>query len=66
MSAVPSLMFLYSNDATEIRYSDGSHLELSPCGSTMVYRHGGWPLRLRGKLIYIAVAAVCCVMSNMK
>ncbi|KAI8770556.1 hypothetical protein BgiBS90_028442 [Biomphalaria glabrata] len=37
MTPVPVLMILYSSDATEVRYSDGSRLELSPCGSTMIY-----------------------------
>ncbi|XP_005100231.2 uncharacterized protein C5orf34 homolog [Aplysia californica] len=48
--AVPVLMFLYSNDATEIRYSDGSRLELSPCGSTMVHHkaHSESRLSLKG------------------
>ncbi|CAG5127712.1 unnamed protein product, partial [Candidula unifasciata] len=37
MAIVPALMILYSNDAVEIRYSDGSRLELSPCGSSMIH-----------------------------
>ncbi|KAH9488313.1 hypothetical protein Btru_063764 [Bulinus truncatus] len=37
MPSLPILMVLYSSDALEIRYSDGSRLELSPCGSTMIY-----------------------------
>ncbi|BFZ00322.1 hypothetical protein BsWGS_03360 [Bradybaena similaris] len=37
MAIVPALMVLYSNDAVEIRYSDGSRLELSPCGSSFIH-----------------------------
>ncbi|XP_059143355.1 uncharacterized protein C5orf34 homolog [Physella acuta] len=37
MAPIPVLMILYSSDAVEVRYSDGSVLELSPCGSTMIH-----------------------------
>lgn len=37
MPAVPVLMVLYSNDAVEVRYSDGSCLQVAPCGSTFVH-----------------------------
>lgn len=45
--AVPLLMVLYSNDAVEIRYSDGSTLQLSACGSTMIHHEATSP-RKRG------------------
>ncbi|XP_041359472.1 uncharacterized protein C5orf34 homolog isoform X2 [Gigantopelta aegis] len=35
MEAVPVLMVIYTSDAVEVRYSDGSRLELSPCGSVI-------------------------------
>ncbi|XP_033760537.1 uncharacterized protein C5orf34 homolog [Pecten maximus] len=37
MPVVPVLMVLYTNDAIEVRYSDGSCLKMSPCGSTFVH-----------------------------
>ncbi|XP_064615401.1 uncharacterized protein C5orf34 homolog [Liolophura sinensis] len=37
MPAFPVLMVQYINDTTEVRYSDGSRLELSPCGSVFQY-----------------------------
>ncbi|KAL3846781.1 hypothetical protein ACJMK2_017739 [Sinanodonta woodiana] len=37
MPVVPTLMVLYTNDAVEVRYSDGSRLHLTPCGSTFFY-----------------------------
>ncbi|KAJ8309765.1 hypothetical protein KUTeg_011630 [Tegillarca granosa] len=37
MPVVPVLMVLYSNDAVEVRYSDGSCLQVAPCGSTFVH-----------------------------
>ncbi|XP_060071260.1 uncharacterized protein C5orf34 homolog [Ylistrum balloti] len=37
MPVVPVLMVLYTNDATEVRYSDGSCLRMAPCGSTFVH-----------------------------
>ncbi|KAK7489354.1 hypothetical protein BaRGS_00019462 [Batillaria attramentaria] len=38
MPVVPSLMVLYTNDAVEVRYSDGSRLQLSPCGASMFHQ----------------------------
>ena len=38
MPVVPTLMVLYTNDAVEVRYSDGSRLQLSPCGSSMLHQ----------------------------
>ena len=35
---VASIFVLYSNDAVEVRYSDGSRLQLSPCGSSMCHQ----------------------------
>ncbi|XP_070213066.1 uncharacterized protein C5orf34-like [Littorina saxatilis] len=37
MPVVPSLMVLFSNDAVEVRYSDGSRLQLSPCGASIFH-----------------------------
>ncbi|OWF52201.1 hypothetical protein KP79_PYT20100 [Mizuhopecten yessoensis] len=37
MPVVPVLMVLYTNDAVEVRYSDGSCLKMAPCGSTFVH-----------------------------
>lgn len=37
MPVVPVLMVLYTNDAIEVRYSDGSCLKMSACGSTFVH-----------------------------
>ncbi|KAK3603768.1 hypothetical protein CHS0354_023387 [Potamilus streckersoni] len=37
MPVVPILMVLYTNDAVEVRYSDGSRFHLTPCGSTFYY-----------------------------
>ena len=48
MAAVPVLMVIYTSDAVEVRYSDGSRLELSPCGSVVqhhdTYNHQAHPL----------------------
>ncbi|KAK3703275.1 hypothetical protein RRG08_059538 [Elysia crispata] len=46
---VPLLMVLYSNDAVEVRYSDGSALQLSSCGSTMIHHGAASHKRLSGK-----------------
>ena len=35
--AAPVLMTLFTDDAVEVRYSDQSCLQLSPCGSTFVH-----------------------------
>ena len=40
MASIPAMMFLFENDSIEVRYSDGSRLELSACGSTMVHHNG--------------------------
>ncbi|GFR71115.1 chromosome 5 open reading frame 34 [Elysia marginata] len=45
---VPLLMVLYSNDAVEVRYSDGSTLQLSACGSTMIHHDAATPRRGKG------------------
>ncbi|XP_071085193.1 uncharacterized protein C5orf34 homolog [Haliotis cracherodii] len=37
MSSMPSLMVLYTNDAVEVRYCDGSSLQLSPCGASVLH-----------------------------
>ncbi|PVD19073.1 hypothetical protein C0Q70_21632 [Pomacea canaliculata] len=37
MSGIPSLMVMYTDDGLEVRYSDGSRLQLSPCGSCMLH-----------------------------
>ncbi|ESP00863.1 hypothetical protein LOTGIDRAFT_172963 [Lottia gigantea] len=37
MTSVPALMVLYSNDSVEIRYTDKTRLQLSPCGSTLIH-----------------------------
>jgi len=37
MPVVPVLMVLYTNDAVEVRYSDGSCLQVASCGSTFVH-----------------------------
>ncbi|XP_046568879.1 uncharacterized protein C5orf34 homolog [Haliotis rubra] len=37
MSSTPSLMVLYTNDAVEVRYADGSSLQLSPCGASVLH-----------------------------
>ncbi|KAL8609668.1 hypothetical protein ACOMHN_049748 [Nucella lapillus] len=38
MAVVPTMMVLYTDDAVEVRYSDGSLLQLSPCGSSMYHQ----------------------------
>ena len=37
----PVQFVLYTNDAVDVSYVDGSHLQLSPCGATFV--HSGAP-----------------------
>ncbi|XP_067669599.1 uncharacterized protein C5orf34 homolog [Haliotis asinina] len=37
MSSTPSLMVLYTNNAVEVRYCDGSSLQLSPCGASVLH-----------------------------
>ncbi|KAL4220206.1 hypothetical protein ACF0H5_020614 [Mactra antiquata] len=37
MSVRPTLMVLYTNDAVEVRYSDGSRLQVLPCGTSFTY-----------------------------
>lgn len=37
MSAKPVLMVQYTNDATEVRYANGSCLQMTGCGSTYVH-----------------------------
>ncbi|XP_052271990.1 uncharacterized protein C5orf34 homolog [Dreissena polymorpha] len=37
MPVRPTMMVLYSNDATEVRYSDGSRLHVLPCGSSFTH-----------------------------
>ena len=34
---IPTVMVLYTNDAVEVCYADGSRLQLSPCGSSMLH-----------------------------
>ncbi|XP_076454102.1 uncharacterized protein LOC143289122 isoform X1 [Babylonia areolata] len=38
MVAVPTMMVLYTNDAVDVHYSDGSLLQLSACGSSMFHQ----------------------------
>ena len=37
MPVSPVLMVLYTNDAVEVRYTDGSRLHILPCGSAFSY-----------------------------
>ena len=37
MGVAARLMVLYSNDAVEVRYTDGSRLHVLPCGTTFIY-----------------------------
>ena len=37
MPAHPILMVLYTNDAVEVRYTDGSRLHVLPCGTSFSY-----------------------------
>ena len=37
MTVHPVLMVLYTNDAVEVRYTDGSRLHILPCGSAFSY-----------------------------
>ncbi|XP_053404672.1 uncharacterized protein C5orf34 homolog [Mercenaria mercenaria] len=37
MSSRPQLMVLYTNDAVEVRYKDGSRLHVLPCGTGFTY-----------------------------
>lgn len=51
--AAPVLMTLFTDDAVEVRYSDQSCLQLSPCGSTFVHHESP------GQLIHPAHGRYC-------
>ena len=64
MPVVPTLMVIYTNDAVEVRYSDGSRLQLSPCGSSMYHQDPpseDLPHPLAGVCTHVCVAVFVCV-----
>ncbi len=50
-------LVLYTNDAVDISYADGSRLQLSPCATTFVYHRAPdtyhHPLHSKLQLLYI-------------
>ena len=64
MPVVPTLMVIYTNDAVEVRYSDGSRLQLSPCGSSMYHQDPpseDLPHPLAGVCTHACVCRCVCV-----
>ena len=63
MPVRPVLMVLYTNDAVEVRYTDGSRLHILPCGSAFSYYVPQDAHPIHGKYWVLPFGTCCNVLS---